>query len=317
MMRRRNVQPPPPWSIHHLPLQLRLLSLILSHYHTQSQPPLTTTSPNWLYPHPMVTNDDVSPSQTMWDLARRPLLLSNNAHPLPSLSRHHTFQALSLNVGGPHLSKKRWNQLLRETTMTEPTLIAYQEVRFKSGCNHLCQVARMVPHYQPIAHTADNPDVLFPVHRSIAQYTRLLKPAHQYGVAIEVSLPDLPALTAANIHGPFDRRSHASLDLSISCLPHFGLLMGDFNHGRESVWPRHRPVRRWHHKLLDGTLIDPPSNTTSDMDSHYRTADVLQGCAPTAGHAHSVARPGGHTQARQPSGGMLVSNTAAPGVRRS
>ena len=232
--------------------------------HLQSAIHTGPTHIPWL---PMMT----SAPHTIWDLARRLLLLSNDIHPPPGPSRHHTFRALSLNVGGPHLSQKRWNQLLQETTMAEPTLIAYQEVRFKSGYNHLCQVARMAPHHQPIAHTTDNPDVLFLVHRSISEYTRLLKPAHQYSVAIEVSLPDCPTFTTANIHWPFDRRSRASLDLWISGLPHLGLLMGDFNHCKESVWPRHRPVRWWHHKLLDGTLMDPASSTTSAMDSPLLT----------------------------------------------
>ena len=43
--------------------------------------------------------------------------------------------------------------------------------------------------------------------------------------------------------------------------------MGNFNQGKESVWPRHRPVHWWHHKLLDSTLLDPSSCTTSDMNS--------------------------------------------------
>ena len=207
----------------------------------------------------------------MWDLAQCLLLLSNDIHPLPGPGRLHTFKVLSLNVGGPHLSKKRWNQLLQETTAAQPTLIAYQEVRFKSGYNHMCQVARMAPQYQPITHTASNPDVIFVAHRSIAQYTRLLQPAHPCGVAVEVSLPDRPPFSAANIHGPFDRRSRTSLDHWISQLPRLGLLMGDFNHGKESMWPRHRPLRWWHHKLLDGTLLDPASCVTADMNSPLLT----------------------------------------------
>ena len=196
-MRHRRARPPP-WSIHLLPWQLRLLSLLPSPYHAHSQPPPQHNNPHAPYPNLTVTTETVSPSHIMWDLAQRLLLLSNDIHPLPGPSRHHTFKALSLNVGGPHLSKKRWNQILQETTMAEPTLIAYQEVGFKSGYNHMCQVARMAPQYQPVAHTANNPDVLFLVHRSIAQYIRLLKPAHPYCVAVEVSLPDRPAFTVAN-----------------------------------------------------------------------------------------------------------------------
>ena len=130
----------------------------------------------------------------------------------------------------------------------------------------MCQVARMAPQYQPITHTANNPDVIFLVHRSIAQYTHLLQPAHPCGVAVEVSLPDRPSFSAANIHGPFDQRSRTSLDHWIGQLPRLGLLMGDFNHGKESVWPRDRPLRWWHHKLLDGTLLDPASCVTTDMN---------------------------------------------------
>ena len=173
MLHRRHLRPLP-WSVSRLPWQLRLLSLLLSHYQTCSQPPPQPNSSGYYYPHSGGVTGTINPSHVMWDLARRLLLLSNDIHPLPGPGRLHTFKVLSLNVGGPHLSKKRWNQLLQETTAAQPTLTAYQEVRFKSGYNHMCQVARMAPQYQPMTHTANNPDVLFLVHRSIAQYTRLL-----------------------------------------------------------------------------------------------------------------------------------------------
>ena len=265
MLHRRHVRPLP-WNINLLPWQLRLLSLLLSHYQACSQPPLQPSSPGCYYPNPWEAAGTINPSRVMWDLARRLLLLSNDIHPLLGPGRLHTFKVLSLNVGGPHLSQKRCNQLLQEATAAQPTLIAYQEVRFKLGYNHMCQVAQMAPQYQPVAYTANNPDVLFLVHRSIAQYTRLLQPAHPCGVAVEVSLPNCPAFSAANIHGPFDRRSRTSLDQRISQLSHLGLLMCDFNHGKESVWPHRRPVRWWHHKLLDGTLLDLASCTTADLN---------------------------------------------------
>ena len=134
MMRHRHGQPPP-WSIHLLSWQLRLLSLLLLHYHAHSQPPPTNSKPHAPYPRLTATAEAVSPSHTMWNLARRLLLLSNDIHPLPGPSRHRTSEALSLNVGAPQLSKKRWNHLLHETAMAEPTLIAYQEVGLKSGYN--------------------------------------------------------------------------------------------------------------------------------------------------------------------------------------
>ena len=269
-LHRRHLRPLP-WSMNRLPWQLRLLSLLLSHCRSCSQSSPHPISPSYCYPHSGEVTGTISSSHVMWDLARLLLLLSNDIHPLPGHGRLHTFKVLSLNMGGPHLSKKRWNQLLQETTVAQPTLIAYQEVRFKSGYNHMCQVARMAPQYQPMTHTANNPDVIFLVHRSIAQYTRLLQPAHPCGVAVEVSLPDRPTFSAANIHGPFDQRSRTSLDHWISQLPRLGLLMGDFNHGKESVWPRHRPLPWWHHKLLDGTLLDPASCTTTDMNSPLLT----------------------------------------------
>ena len=109
MMQHRRAQLPP-WSIHLLPWQLCLLSLLLSHYHAHSQPPPTNSNPHSPYPRLTATTNAISPSHTMWDLARRLLLLRNGIHPLPGPNRHHTFRALPLNVGGPHLSKKRWNR---------------------------------------------------------------------------------------------------------------------------------------------------------------------------------------------------------------
>ena len=271
----------------------------MSHYQACSQPRLQPGSPGYYCPNPGEVTGTISPSHVMWDLAGRLLLLS--IHPLPGPGRLHTFKVLSLNVGGPHLSKKRWNQLPLETTAAQPTLIAYQEVRFKWGYNHMCQVARMTPQYQRMTQTANNPDVLFLVHRNIAQYTRLFQPAHPCGVAVEVSLPDRTAFSAANIHGPFDRRSRASLDQWISQPPHLGMLMGDFNHGKESVWPRRRRVRWWHHKLLDGTLLDPANCTTADLNSpllttrkgvrhHLAHADAPQGALLVPIHPPATTR---------------------------
>ena len=110
-LHRRQLRPLP-WNMNRLPWQLRLLSLLLSHCQACSQPHPQPISPSYYYPHSGEVTGTISSSHVMWDLARRLLLLNNDIHPLPGPGRPHTFKVLSLNVGGPHLSKKRWNQLL-------------------------------------------------------------------------------------------------------------------------------------------------------------------------------------------------------------
>ena len=95
------------------------------------------------------------------------LTLSVDVHPNPGHPKTTTLHALTLNVGGPHLSTRRWGRLLQEITASSPHIIALQEVRFKTGEAHLAYTAKACPNYQPLAHDDKRPDMMFLVHERV------------------------------------------------------------------------------------------------------------------------------------------------------
>ena len=83
-----------------------------------------------------------------------------------------TLHALTLNVGGLHLSRWRWGRLLQEITASSPHIIALQEVRFKTGEAHLAYTAKACTNYQPLAHDDKRPDMMFLVHERVHKYCK-------------------------------------------------------------------------------------------------------------------------------------------------
>ena len=65
----------------------------------------------------------------LWELAQRLIRLSNDVHPNPGPSPppRPDLSFLTLNVGGPFLSWRRWGHLLAEIIAEQPAVIARQE----------------------------------------------------------------------------------------------------------------------------------------------------------------------------------------------
>ena len=61
------------------------------------------------------------------------LLRCGDVHPNPGPRALGRFGIWTLNVGGPHISEKRWNGLLHELADTGLKVIALQEVSFRKG----------------------------------------------------------------------------------------------------------------------------------------------------------------------------------------
>ena len=57
-----------------------------------------------------------------------------------------------------------------------------------------------------------------------------------------------------NIHGPFSKPERKAFDTWLDSVPNIGILLSDFsNH----IWLEACAKRWWHHKLLEGSLLDP------------------------------------------------------------
>ena len=192
-----------------------------------------------------------------WDYQARLIPLSNDVHtnPGPTTPRTDTWCVMSLNVGGPHLSVKRWHSLLMEISRHSPHIVALQEVRFKTGQHHISWAAEILPDYIPITHTHRNPDTMFLVHNTYAKYVTMYPALHRFATCVKVSLPGKPAFHSVNMHGPFTIATREELDSWISNIPSVGILMGDFN---DTIWATERGRKRWwHDKLSSGSMHDP------------------------------------------------------------
>ena len=160
---------------------------------------------------------------------RRPPQSGAQPPPRPDLS------FLTLNVGGPFLSRRRTGHLLAEIIAEQPAIIALQEFRFRSGSHHAAWIAAMDGDYLPITYGDENPDTQFLVHNSISRYVSKLPSMKSQARAIKIALPGHTPYITANIHGPFLRDQREKLDEWLAQLPDLGILMGDFN---DCVWGR-------------------------------------------------------------------------------
>ena len=116
------------------------------------------------------------PGLILWDLAQRLIRLSNDVHPNPGPSPppRPDLSFLTLNVGGPFLSRRRWGHLLAEIIAEQPAVVALQEFRFRSGSHHAAWTAAMDGDYLSITYGDENPDTQFLVHNSISRYVSKL-----------------------------------------------------------------------------------------------------------------------------------------------
>ena len=208
------------------------------------------TPHNYLY---NITSKPLPPC--CWDYSRVHLLLSHDIHPNPGPSNQ-VLRFLSLNVGGPHLSKRRWGRLLQEMAATEADVIALQEVRFREQHWNMATTSQLLPNYQVVTPSLYDPDVMFLLHSRMAPSLvgKIILP--HSGFAIRLNIPGASSHTLINLHGPFTTDLRRSLDQWITSKgDSVSLLMGDFN---DRIWGNCSPrPRSWQTLLLAGKLIDP------------------------------------------------------------
>ena len=198
--------------------------------------------PNPNREHRGFCRDPVILSHARWK--RETVTLSVNVHPNPGHPKTTTLHALTLNVGGPHLSRRRWGRPLQEITASSPHIIALQEVRFRTGEAHLAYTAKGCPNCQPLAHDDKRPDMMFLVHERVRTYCKLMAHRSPHAIALRVQIPGVPEFTFVNHHGPFTLREKEALDAWIAPVLKVGIVGGDFNDGIWHASPRRRRI--WH-----------------------------------------------------------------------
>ena len=184
---------------------------------------------------------------------------------------------IQTNVGGPHLSKRRWSRLLQEITASSPHIVALQEVRFRTCEAHLAYPAKACPNYQPLAHDDKRPGMMFLVHERVNKYCKLMAHRSPHAIVLRVQILGVLEFTFVNQHGPFTLREREALDAWIASDPNVGIVGGDFNDG---IWHA-SPCRRriWHDWLDSGRLVDP----------QYQTVPQPQGPSHTQGRKRLAA----------------------------
>ena len=235
--------------------------------------PLLTLS-NDLPPNPRKLqpgdyHDPAILSRARWK--RDTLTLPLDVHPNQGHPKTTKLHALTLTVGGPHLSRRRWGRLLQEITASSPHIIALQEVRFRTGEVHLAYTAKACLNYQPLAHDDKRPDMMFLVHERVHKYRKLMAHRLPHATALRVQIPDSSDLSFVNQHGPFTVREREALDAQIASVPKVGIVGGDFNDEDWHATPRQRRI--WHDCLESGRLVDP----------QYQTMPQAQGPSHTRG----------------------------------
>ena len=170
------------------------------------------------------------PVHMLWDGGARLRKLSSDIHPLsgPPPPPPGSIRFVTLHVGGPILSRRRWGRLLQEVTAIEPTIVGLQEFRSRSGDNHLAWLASMAKNYIPVSYSNHNPDTMFLIHESVYKYATILQPypgRKGLGLAIQLALPYIPPLVIINIHGPFEKAQQHAMDKWLSTFNRVNIVM--------------------------------------------------------------------------------------------
>ena len=89
----------------------------------------------------MVEVRSVHTAHMLWKRGARPRKLSNDIHPFSGPGPPRSVRFVTLNVGGPRLSRRRWGRLLQEVIANEPAIVGLQKFGFLH--NHLAWTVRM------------------------------------------------------------------------------------------------------------------------------------------------------------------------------
>ena len=119
-------------------------------------------------------------------------MMAHDVHPNPGapiVPPPDELTYMTLNVGGPHISKKRWAGLLTEIEQQQPVCVGLQEVRFKSGSNHMALTSQLLHTYVPMYHITQTADVMMLIHNRISPYVTMLPSRTPHAMAVRVELP--------------------------------------------------------------------------------------------------------------------------------
>ena len=110
----------------------------------------------WNMQRRLVTlSNDMQYGQKTWNNSQWRIRMAHDVHPNPGPPPSpppDEFANMTLNVGGPHISKKRWAGLLIEIERQQPVCVGLQEVRFRSGSNHMALTWQLLHTYSFVYH---------------------------------------------------------------------------------------------------------------------------------------------------------------------
>ena len=105
---------------------------------------------------------------------------------------------MTLNVGGPDICKKRCAGMPTEIEQQQPVCVGLQEVRFRTGSNHMALMSQLLHTYVPMYHRTQAADVMMLIHISISPYVTMLPSRTPHPMAVRVELPGKLPFTIIN-----------------------------------------------------------------------------------------------------------------------
>ena len=143
----------------------------------------------WNIQRRLVTlSNDMEYGRKTWNDSQWKIMMAHDVHPNPGPPPDE-LTYMTLNVGGPHISKKRWAGLLTEIEQQQPVCVGLQEVRFRSGSNHMALTSQLLHTYVPMYHRTQTADVMMLIHNRISPYVTMLPSRTPHAMAVRVELP--------------------------------------------------------------------------------------------------------------------------------
>ena len=185
----------------------------------------------WNIQRRLVTlSNDMEYDQKMWNDSQWRIRMAHDVHPNPgppTAPPPDELTCMTRNVWGPHISKKRWARLLTEMEEQQPVCVGLQEVRFRSGSNHMALTSQLLHTYVPMYHRTQTADVMMLIHNRISPYVTMLPSCTPHAMAVRVELPGRLLFTVINHHGRVTKKDRVIMDEWFKTIPEVGVFMGD------------------------------------------------------------------------------------------
>ena len=184
--------------------------VVNSHIWSTGAAPKGDSRMRWNIQRRLVTlSNDMEYGQKTWNDSQWRIRMAHDVHPNPgppTAPPPDELTYMTLNVGGPHISKKRWAGLLKEIEQQQPVCVGLQEVRFRSGSNHMALTSQVLHTYVPMYHRTQTADVMMLIQNRISPYVTMLPSRIPHAMAVRVELPGRLPLPSSIITADSQKR---------------------------------------------------------------------------------------------------------------